>query len=1210
MFNRYMIGAATLALLAASAPAVYAQQTTATVRGVVTDAAGKPVADATVVVIHTPSGTRATTRTDGAGRYEVNGLKVGGPYEIDVEAGGFAMSKTDGVFLNLADQQKIDVALEQTSQTVVVTGKRAVLSNPGSRTRLGREAIEGAVTIKRDIREAARRDPLTQLDPDTRGTGPSGGLYIAGSAPRANRITIDGVRSHDDFGLNTGGLSTNLGPISLEAVEQMTVQAVPADVEEGDFTGGSLNLVLRSGTNNFHGSLFETVRSKLWNGRELYNPTTGATTRLTLHVPDKNYGLFLSGPILKDRLFFAVSYENFTSASVVAAGPAGSGFGTEFKTNNGNTPFTQANIDTILAPWTGYAASAKLNPGSIPQTTPFKDEKYSLKLDWNIMDGQRASFTYRHAYSFLWKGSPTSITNLNLNTNWYTQPENEDNYAFQLNSKWNDQFSTEARIALRNYQRGQLPPEGQGFANISISTDTPATPNAPVGAIGSTTSGNLVLNFGPDQFRQANVLKTTDNAAEFVGTYRWGGHSTKGGYQGKQIHVFNLFTPQANGIYYFDTASDFNGLVVSAAGPRDTTHGQVDTLAYTNSPDGDVNKTAANFDYTNHTLFVQDTFDPLPNTTVNYGLRYDFWSQKDKPALNPNFTARNGFSNQTTYDGLNVLQPRVGVKWHSDANQFDASASLGLYTGGLPDVFISNRFGNTGILTASFTLNRILNADGTTAGFTELNSGNKWMTTDADPSGYNLAASLMNVNKSDATFAQGLPAAANSLLTLNPALVRVASTNSLAPDFEMPSDWKFNFAGHWHLPTGTTFGVDGVLVRGNVGLAFRDLRARALTLNGVQQLTPDGRIRYDGLIVNGTGATLDAKNQSIYAARGVAGLDVLKNADGSADYDLANAGSGYDIQAYNPGTKSTSSTIALTVQQSFDFKLLSPSDHADLSLALTRQDTNQYGGLPEFATTDCCAGSSYGDQFSSEDPNAPTKGKSSYEVRTGMKFNAYYKTEIFKGFETRVTLFGDMHDGRPVNFYMGDLYLSSTTTVRGQVFGVVSNNQLAYIPQTDNAIAGSNGLGFMTGNVPVYFASATDLANFQKIVNKFGLQPGIVSKGAAKNPDVKRWDLHVSQDLPMPWFDGHKVVLTMDIFNLGNLLNKKWGTVAEYGSDGRQGAPMYKVACTNATGTVVGRNDPTCLGYQFSAVNATFNNATVNPVATLYSVMFGLKYSF
>ncbi len=1202
MFNKYMLGAATLALLAASAPAVYAQQTTAALRGVVTSSSGAPVANATVIVTHLPSGTRDVTRTGPSGTYQLSGLKVGGPYEVVISAAGLKDSRTTDVYLSLGDQQKLDIAMvdEGSATVVTVTGKRAaILSNPGSRTRMGREELAGVVTYKRDIREAARRDPLTNLDPNTRGTGPSGGLYIAGSAPRANRITIDGVRSNDDFGLNTGGLSTNLGPISIEAVEQMTVQAVPADVEEGDFTGGSLNLVLRSGTNSFHGSAFQITRKATWNGNKLYHPDTGVTNRLKLYVPDENYGGFLSGPIIKDRLFFALSYEKYTSASVDPVGPSGAGFGTSLGYSDNSTtpatfvPINQAYIDGILAPWATYAASAKLNPGTIPLTTPFKDEKYSVKFDWNIMEGQRASFTYRHAFSSVWKGAPASTSALNLNTNWYTQPENEDNYAIQLNSRWTDAFSTEARFTMRNYQRGQTPPEGQGFSNISICSD--AT-NA--GAVSSCTTGRLTLNFGPDQFRQANVLKTTNNSGEFVGTYRLAGHSIKGGYQGKDIGIYNLFVQAANGVYYFDSQSSFS-------------NGKVDQLFYNNEPSGNTGKAAADFHYQNHTLFIQDTFDPWHNTTLNYGLRYDFWKQNDKPALNPSFTARNGYSNQVNYDGLSVLEPRIGLKWHNDAGTFDASGSFGLYTGGLPDVFLSNRFGNTGILTATFTLQRL--ADGT---FKETNSGTIFVANDPTVS------ALMNINKTDGTFAQGVPSSATSLLSLNPGLVRVANTNSMAPGFDMPSDWKLNLSTHYKLPvTDIVVGLDAVFVRSKTGLAFRDVRARPLTINGVQQYTPDGRMRYDGLSVSSTapaGSTLDANNIAIYNARVAAGLDVTKNADGSNGYDLANPGSGYDIQAYNPSVDSTAETVALSLARSFDnLKIVGVPDHLDLSAAWTHQKTNQYGGIPEFATTDCCGGSNYGDQISLEDPNAPTKGKSSYEIQNGYKINVNYKVEFFRDAPTSFTLFGDMHDGRPLSFYVAD----AGSAARGQVFGVVNNSQLAFIPQLTSADP-ANQDKFVTNGVPVYFggtATSTltarqvrdaDRAALQNIINRFALPTGIQAKGSRKNPDVKRWDLHIAQELNVPYLTGHKLTATVDVFNLGNLLNKKWGVVAEYGSDGRQGTPVYKVACGDANGAVVAGSSAVCQSYVISSVSTTMTTPTVNQSASLYAVMFGLKYSF
>ena len=478
MNTRFLTGGVALAALLASAPAVYAQQTTAAISGVVVNDSGAPVAGATVVVVNKPTGTRTVLKADAAGVVDTRGLRVGGPYVATATASGYATQTSEDIYLTVGDVQKLRFVMLPAAAEVVVTGRRAartraLVADVGSRTVERAADIEAIVSVKRDLRDIGRRDPLAELDLVNRSTGPSGGLYIAGSSPRRNRITIDGVRSQDDFGLNTGGLSTNRGPISLDAVEQVSIQAAPFDVEEGDFTGGALNLILKSGTNDFHGDVFDFHRERRWAGHMLPNTgfTGGDVTQpaltgfkvVTNKIHEQNYGAFLSGPILKDKLFFAVSYENFESSDLTAYGPTGAGFANAFNALPcqtagcvGTIPATTDNINAILSNWNSYAASSRLKPGAIDATAPIKDEKESIKIDYNITDDQRLTGEYRHAFSSVVKRSP-SQTAISLDTNWYSQPENEDNYILQLNSKWSPTFSTEVRGAFRGYQRGQLP---------------------------------------------------------------------------------------------------------------------------------------------------------------------------------------------------------------------------------------------------------------------------------------------------------------------------------------------------------------------------------------------------------------------------------------------------------------------------------------------------------------------------------------------------------------------------------------------------------------------------------------------------------------------------------------------------------------------------------------------------------------------------------
>ncbi|MBU4433255.1 MAG: TonB-dependent receptor [Alphaproteobacteria bacterium] len=1177
-FTRKLAASAALGALALamSAPAAIAQQTTAAVRGQAVDDNGAPLADVTVTVTHGPSGTSQITQTTEAGAFDVRGLRVGGPYKITATRQGYSAQTLDGLFLNVGDAQRVKLALVpegQVSEVTVTAAKAATtsqLANVGSRTTLQRAEIEAVVSVKRDIRDIGRRDPLATLDFVNRSTGPSGGLYIAGSAPRANRITIDGVRSQDSYGLNTGGLSTNRGPISFEALEQMSVTAVPFDVEDGDFTGGALNLIMRSGGNQFHGSLFDNYRTTRLVGNQVPNvgfvgndvtqaPLTGYR-KIKNKIHESNYGFFLSGPIIPDTLFFAASYEKFATFDTTGTGPLGAGFANTFNKIPGistGTGASQTDIDTVLNNWKSYSASSLLATGTVALTKPVLDEKSSIKIDYNITDNQRLTATYRHAFSSVWKRSP-GTTSISLDSNWYVQPENEDNYALQLNSKWTPELSTEARVSFRGYQRGQLPPEGQGFANVSICTDITS-----LGSTNSCSSGVPSIGIGPDQFRQANVLKTKDTSGSFIANYTaFENHQLKVGYQYRGMEIYNLFLQAARGVYYFDSVADF-------------ATGKANQLAYGNSLTGTSTDAAAVLDYKVHSLLAQDTWDLTDALTVNFGVRWDHYAADKKPTLNTNYVNRYGYSNQTTYDGLDVVMPRVSAKYNGD--WFELSGGFGLVSGGAPDVFLGNSYGGTtGALTNSFTIRR--QADGS-----YFDSATSTVVDSAT------GAALLNLNKSNPSFITGPGATANALLTADSVSRRNAYTNSLAPDFEMPSDWKTNVSFKT-TQLGIDWSVDAVASWSNVNVAFRDARARPLTINGVQQYTPDGRMRYDGLVIAGTTPA------AVSAARAAQGLPVSANAD------LANLGLFGDIQAYNPSAKSWTRTLALSGRRNI-FGI-------DTWAAYTWQYGHQYGGISEFGTTaggNGTSGNYYADQSFDLDPNAAAEGKSNNMIRNAYKMNMSYKAELVPGWVSRFTLFGERHSGRPISFLMSD-----PTGSRNPTFGTSRDDALAYIPNLNSPDA-ANPLKFTDSRgTTVYFDSAASVAKLKALVNQFDLPMGkIVPRGFGKNPDVDRFDFQYAQEIPVP-IQGHSLLFTVDIANLGNLLNKKWGVVQEY-SNSRSGGVVVNAQCAKADGTVAGNADATCAAYRYSYTTASptsLATPTVDQNASLWSVGLGLKYRF
>ena len=291
--------AASLSLACAIAAPASAQETSSAVRGTVMSA-GAPVGGASVTVVHVPSGTTLSTTTDSDGTFSASGLRVGGPFTVTVEADGFESGTVSDLYLSVGQPARLPVSLEPQKQIIVTAsnlGARLETST-GPITALGREQIEGVASVNRDIRDLARRDPLVTVDLTN-----SRAIEVAGNNGRLNRFSVDGVQMSDDFGLNNGGLPTSRGPVPYDAIEQFSVKVAPFDIAEGDFQGGAINVVLRSGTNKFHGSGFFSYTDEGLTG----NKSRGVKANFDLS--SKQYGGLLAGPIIADKLFFMVAYE-------------------------------------------------------------------------------------------------------------------------------------------------------------------------------------------------------------------------------------------------------------------------------------------------------------------------------------------------------------------------------------------------------------------------------------------------------------------------------------------------------------------------------------------------------------------------------------------------------------------------------------------------------------------------------------------------------------------------------------------------------------------------------------------------------------------------------------------------------------------------------------------------------------------------------------
>ncbi|HAW76667.1 MAG TPA: cell envelope biogenesis protein OmpA, partial [Alteromonas australica] len=249
-FSRIAIAVALSIGVATTAVAATGQSSA--MRGTVVGPQGNPAAGSSITIIHEPSGTVKEATVNENGVFSARGLRVGGPYMIVVESEKFQSRIIEDVYLELNDTFELDAALESASdiERVTVTGSRDFFSNNGSNSVFGESAIENMPTFNRDIKDIVRSNPLAVVSADGEE------LSIAGSNPKYNTFTVDGVGVNDTFGLQSNGYPTSRPPVSLDAISQVSVEFTPFSARAGKFGGGNVNVVTKSGTNDFHGTVF------------------------------------------------------------------------------------------------------------------------------------------------------------------------------------------------------------------------------------------------------------------------------------------------------------------------------------------------------------------------------------------------------------------------------------------------------------------------------------------------------------------------------------------------------------------------------------------------------------------------------------------------------------------------------------------------------------------------------------------------------------------------------------------------------------------------------------------------------------------------------------------------------------------------------------------------------------------------------------------
>ena len=638
--------------LALAAPLAVAQETTSQLTGFVLGADGQPIRGASVTITHIPTGTTEVALTNASGQFTASGLRVGGPYRVSAQAEGMQETTLGELYTELSQRTSVTLVTQPIatleSIEIVGSGERDVTIGVG--TRFGEREVQELPSISRDIKDVVRIDPKAWVDPTN-----SDALEIGGVNNRYNTVTVDGVRQSDDFGLNNNGYPTQRSPLSIDAIEAVSVLTAPFSVEYSFFRGSTINMVTKSGTNVPRGSAYYYKGDDSLLGNETGN------VAVDLVFDEDVYGATLGGPILENRLFYFLSYEKLDRHAPQDTGPTGSGFPVEIP---GVTQDEYERVRRIGLDVYGY------DIGETLRSAPEDDEKILARLDWNINESHRATLSYQRT-----EGNELIVNTTNNNpaarrlgapSNWFDRAITMETASLQLFSDWNERFSTELKLARKEVDTAQVSLFGTDFGEMII--DTPS-------------GGTIYL--GSDEFRQANQLSNDIDTIKLKGSFFLGDHTLTAGYEREMLDIFNLFVPRSQGQWTFDSIDDFEAQ--SAA-----------TLSYGNAYTNDVRDGAAIFGYDVDSFYVQDEWQATPHLKLEAGLRLDVFSSGDKPAFNGNFTARYGFDNQETLDGRELLMPRIGFNWQWTP-ETTVYGGVGLFGGGTPNVWISNSFSNDGV---------------------------------------------------------------------------------------------------------------------------------------------------------------------------------------------------------------------------------------------------------------------------------------------------------------------------------------------------------------------------------------------------------------------------------------------------------------------------------------------------------------------------------
>ncbi len=736
--------------------------TTGGIVGTVNDHTGVGLPGASILAVHEPSGTRYGTATMVDGRFNIIGMRVGGPYTITASFVGYETQIIQNVLVDLASATDLEFTLRDAVallEEVTVMGERdAIFSSnrTGASTSINREAISALPNMTRRISDFIRLTPQAS------------GNSFAGQDFRMNNITVDGSFFNNSFGLGAQpGDRTGVAPISMDAIEQISVNIAPFDVRQANFVGAGINTVTRSGTNQFSGTAFFNTRNE-----GLVGTQAGDLVFTPGEFSYNEIGLSFGGPIVKDRLFFFTSIEteqttepgtNFTARALATDPIEGTSTRVLASDLDALSNFLRTNFNYETGPYQGYS-----------HETPAV--RFIIKLDYNINDRNKLSLRYNHLDSdddilisqsaSLGMGTRRSnLFGLNFQNSNYQIMENIRSVVGELNSRIGDNMANNLIIGYTFHDESRTS-RGSFFPMVEILD-----------------GGSVYTTFGFEPFTPNNELRYGSFQLQNNFTIFANKHTLTFGLSAERYESENIFFPGSQSVYVYNTLADFytdaNGFIANPARTVSPVTLRRFQVRFSNQPGLDKPIQPLEVFYTG--VYAQNEWRVMEGLNLTFGLRLDV-----------PFFGDTGFKNSQVEgflfrdENLNVIRhatdklpdprilwsPRFGFNWDPTGDRStQLRGGTGIFTGRPPFVWISNQIGNNGVLTG------FISTDNTTA-----------FPFNPNPHHY----------KPVITTVQPAPS------------YELAITD---PDYKFPQVWRTNFAIDQRLPWGLVATFEGIYNR-------------------------------------------------------------------------------------------------------------------------------------------------------------------------------------------------------------------------------------------------------------------------------------------------------------------------------------------------------------------------------------------------------------